>query len=158
MKSASEKKQCWHYSEIGTDEETKRLMPGFEIQYIVTNENVNDDTMSVFGHCLFPPVSQHFPHKHTIAEEVVYVIKGQVVNGAVEENGEIVEYICGPGTATFAKKDQIHWTRNPFNEPCEFVFAYYGTASLHESGYVDHKEEIPVPNTVPGEQITRRKQ
>jgi oxalate decarboxylase/phosphoglucose isomerase-like protein (cupin superfamily) len=155
---AEEKKQVWHYDEIGTDEETRKLMPGFEIQYVITNEHVEDDTMSVFGHCVFPPRSQHFPHKHKIAEEVVYVIKGQVVNGAVEENGEIVEHICGPGVATFAKKGQIHWTRNPFDEPCEFVFAYYGTASLHESGYVDHKEEIPVPNVVPEAKVTRRKQ
>lgn len=154
---ADRKKQVWHFSEIGTDEETRRLMPGFEIQYMITNENVNSDTMAVFGHCVFPPRSQHFPHKHTIAEEVVYVIKGQVVNGAVDDNGEVVEYICGPGMATFAKKGQIHWTRNPFDEPSEFVFAYYGTASLNESGYVDHKAEIPVANVVPKDKVTRHK-
>ena len=79
----------------------------------------------------------------------MYVIKGQVVNGCVEDNGDIVEYICGPGVATFAKKGQIHWTRNPFDEPAEFVFSYYGTANLHESGYVDNKADVPVPNVVP---------
>jgi oxalate decarboxylase/phosphoglucose isomerase-like protein (cupin superfamily) len=152
------KKQSWHYSEIGTDEETKKLMPGFEIQYVITDEHVEDDTMSVFGHCVFPPRSQHFPHKHNIAEEVVYVIKGKAVNGAVEEDGTIVEYECGPGVATFAKKGQIHWTRNPYDEPCEFVFSYYGTSNLFTSGYVDHKDEIPVPNVVPKEKVTRRKQ
>ena len=87
----------------------------------------------------------------------MYVIKGQVVNGAVEDNGEITEYICGPGEATFAKKGQIHWTRNPFDEPAEFAFSYYGTASLHESGYVDHKPDIPVPNVVPASKVSKRK-
>jgi hypothetical protein len=87
----------------------------------------------------------------------VYVIKGQVVNGSVDENGDIVEYICGPGVATFAKIGQIHWTRNPFNEPVEFVFAYFGTANLHESGYVDYKDEVPVPNVIPAARVTRRK-
>lgn len=157
MADKSEKKQSWHYSEIETDEETKKLMPGFEIQYVVTDEHVEDDTMSVFGHCVFPARSQHFPHSHKIAEEVVYVIKGRVVNGAVEEDGTKVEYECGPGVATFAKKGQIHWTRNPYDEPCEFVFSYYGTPNLFDSGYVDHKEEIPVENKVPEDKITKWK-
>ncbi|MGA2480723.1 MAG: cupin domain-containing protein [Spirochaetia bacterium] len=147
------KKQVWHYSEIETDEETRRLMPGFEIQYMITNENCYDDTMAVFGHCVFPPHSQHFPHRHQIAEEVVYVIRGQVVNGAVEENGRVVEYICGPGEATLAKKGQIHWTRNHFEELAEFVFSYYGTARLNESGYVDEKPNVPVPNIVPPSKV-----
>ena len=56
-----QKKQVWHYSEIGTDEETRRLMPGFEIQYMITNENVNSDTMAVFGHCVFPPTFPALP-------------------------------------------------------------------------------------------------
>ena len=154
---AVEKKQSWHYSEIETDPEERRLMPGFEIQYVITKDHVNNDTMAVFGHCVFPPRSQHFPHQHMIAEEVVYVIKGQVVNGCVDDNGDVVEYICGPGVATFAKKGQIHWTRNPFDEPAEFVFSYYGTANLHESGYVDNKADVPVPNVVPKAKVTRRK-
>ena len=142
----SAKKQAWHFSEIGTDEETKRLMPGFEIQYVITDDTTEGNDQSVFGHCVFPPRSQHFPHKHTVAAEVVYVIKGRVVNGLVNDAGKMVEEECGPGTACFAKQGQIHWTRNPYDEPCEFVFAYYGTPSLHKSGYVDHKDDIPVEN------------
>ena len=37
---------------------------------------------------------------------------------------------------------------NPYDEPCEFAFAYHGTPSLHKSGYVDHKDDIPI-ETVP---------
>lgn len=140
------KKQVWHFSEIGTDEETRRLMPGFEIQYIITDETVEDDNKAVFGHCVFPPRSQHFPHKHLAAEEVVYVIKGRVVNGSVDENGVGTEHECGPGVATFVKQGQIHWTRNPYDEPCEFVYAYYGAPSLSKSEYVDLKDDVPVEN------------
>jgi oxalate decarboxylase/phosphoglucose isomerase-like protein (cupin superfamily) len=142
----SQAKQVWHFSEIGTDEETKRLMPGFEIQYVITEDTTADNDQSVFGHCVFPPRSQHFPHRHKVASEVVYVIKGRVVNGSVDENGVMTEHECGPGTACFVKTGQIHWTRKPYDEPCEFVFAYYGTPSLHKSGYVDLKDEIPVDN------------
>lgn len=150
----SDKKQVWHYDEIGTDEETRRLMPGFEIQYIITDENVEDNYSSVFGHCVFPPRSQHFPHKHLAAEEVVYVISGRVVNGSVDENGVMTEHECGPGVATFVKKGQIHWTRNPYDEPCEFVYAYYGAPSLQKSVYVDLKEDVPVENKKVSGKIT----
>lgn len=142
----TDKKQVWHYSEIKTDEETKRLMPGFEIQYIITEDTVEGNEDTVFGHCVFPPKSQHFPHKHLAAEEVVYVISGRVVNGSVDENGVITEHECGPGVATFVKRGQIHWTRNPYDEHCEFVYAYYGAPSLKASEYVDLTNDIPIEN------------
>src|ERR1700728_3051618 len=96
-----ERKQVWHYSEIETDDETQRLMPGFEVQYMITDETVRGNDEAVFGHCLFPPRTQHFAHKHLKAAEVVYVVKGRVVNGGVEEDGTIVEYECGVGMAIF---------------------------------------------------------
>lgn len=144
-----QKKQMWHYTEIETDEETAKLMPGFEIQYVITSDNVEDDTMAVAGHCVFPPKSQHFPHTHTKAEEVVYVIKGKVVNGSIDKNGNMIEYECGPGTFTFAKKNEVHWTRNPYDESAEFVFSYYGCNNLKDSGYIDNKDDYDVPNVIP---------
>jgi oxalate decarboxylase/phosphoglucose isomerase-like protein (cupin superfamily) len=145
-----EKKQMWHYSEIETDKETSDLMPGFEIQYVITDDNVEGDTMTVSGHCIFPPKSSHYAHSHSMSEEVVYVIKGKVVNGSIDDKGNKVEFECGPGTFTFAKKNQVHWTRNPYDEPCEFVFSYYGTNSLKNSGYKDLQKEYPVENVIPG--------
>lgn len=148
------KKQMWHYSEIETDEETARLMPGFEIQYIITDETTENNDATVFGHGIFPPRSQHFPHRHMAAAEVVYVFKGRVVNGSVSEDGVITETECGPGTATFVSKRQIHWTRNPYDEPCEFAFAYYGATSLEKSVYVDLTSEVPIENApVSGELV-----
>jgi oxalate decarboxylase/phosphoglucose isomerase-like protein (cupin superfamily) len=151
------KKPVWHFSEIGTDEETKRLMPGFEIQYIITDETTDRNTETVFGHCVFPPKSQHFAHKHLKAAEVVYVINGRVVNGGVQTDGTIVEHECKAGVATFVPKGQIHWTRNPYDEPCEFVFAYYGAPSLQKSDYVDLKEEVPIENLEVDGKITHEK-
>ena len=58
-----EKKQVWHYSEFPEDKEAAALMPGFEIQYMITKDHVEDDTMAVFGHCMFPPRSSALrPH------------------------------------------------------------------------------------------------
>jgi oxalate decarboxylase/phosphoglucose isomerase-like protein (cupin superfamily) len=142
----SNKKQVWHFSEIEEDEETARLMPGFEIQYIITEDTVENNSNTVFGHCIFPPKSQHFPHRHMAATEVVYVISGRVVNGSVDENGVITETECKPGMATFVEKGQIHWTRNPYDEPAEFAFAYYGASSLANSDYVDLTGVIPIEN------------
>lgn len=141
MAELREKKQTWHYSEFPEDPEVTRLMPGFEIQYMITRDSVEDDTMTVFGHCVFPPRSNHYNHRHRDAEEVVYVIKGRVVNGSIDEKGNVGEKECGPGTATFVKKGQPHWTNNPFDEPAEFVFAYYGVPHIDDSGYEDLRTE-----------------
>ena len=141
-----QKKELWHYSEIPADEEVAKLMPGFEIQYVITDENCERNTRSTFGHCVFPANSQHFAHRHTEAAETVYVIRGRVVNGQVDEDGVVSESECGPGTTTFVPQGRIHWTRNPFDEPAEFVFAYYGAPSLQKSGYVDLASEVPVKN------------
>lgn len=143
---ATEKKQVWGFQEFPEDPEVTRLMPGFEIQYMIDDEHVEHNNRAVFGHCLFPPVSQHSPHRHTEADELVYVIKGRVVNGQVDESGVVTEYECGPGVATFVAQGRIHWTRNPFDEPAEFVFAYFGAPSLQASGLVDLVKEIPIAN------------
>jgi quercetin dioxygenase-like cupin family protein len=142
----SEKKPAWHYSEFPEDPATSALMPGFEIQYMITDDTCDHDTQTTFGHCLFPPRSQHAPHRHTEAAELVYVIKGRVVNGQVDEDGVITEYEAVAGTATFVAKGRIHWSRNPFDEPAEFVFGYFGAPSLEKSGYVDLTNEVPIDN------------
>jgi oxalate decarboxylase/phosphoglucose isomerase-like protein (cupin superfamily) len=48
--------------------------------------------------------------------------------------------------ATFVPEGRIHWTRNPFDEPAEFVFVYYGANSLEASGLVDLTAEVPITN------------
>lgn len=154
MANTTAKKQVWHYSEIEEDAETARLMPGFEIQYIITEDTVDDNTNTVFGHCIFPPKSQHFPHRHLAATEVVYVFKGRVVNGSVGEDGVVTETECSAGMATFVAQGQIHWTRNPYDEPAEFAFAYYGAPSLVKSDYVDLQAEVPIENVEVSGQIT----
>jgi oxalate decarboxylase/phosphoglucose isomerase-like protein (cupin superfamily) len=144
--ATTKKKPVWHFSEVPPDAEVSKLMPGFEIQYVITDEHCERNSQAVFGHCVFPPESQHSAHRHTEADELVYVVKGRVVNGQVDENGTATEYECGPGTATFVSKGRIHWTRNPFDEPAEFVFAYYGASSLEKSGLVDLTKTVPIEN------------
>jgi len=136
-KAKPAKKKAWNYAEFPEDPAVSKLMPGFEIQYMITRDSVPENKQAVFGHCVFPARSTHFKHRHEHAEEVVYVVKGRVLNGYTDEHGNDVEHECGPGTAIFVKKGQPHWTRNPYNEPCEFVFAYYGVPHIDDSGYVD---------------------
>lgn len=144
--TAIAKKPVWQYGEFPEDPEVTRLMPGFEIQYMIDEDHVEHNERAVFGHCVFPPVSQHSPHRHTEADELVYVVSGRVVNGQVDEDGVATEYECPAGTATFVARGRIHWTRNPFDEPAEFVFAYYGAPSLDKSGLVDLTAEVPISN------------
>jgi mannose-6-phosphate isomerase-like protein (cupin superfamily) len=130
------KKRAWHYMEIPDDPEVIEIMPGFEIQYMITDRTVEGNDSAVFGHCIFPPKSGHHKHKHTNSPEVMYVIKGNLIIGVTTEEGD-EEQVCEPGTALFVKKGQTTWCRNPFNEPTEFIFAYFGVSSLEASGEVD---------------------
>ncbi len=130
------KKHVWHYLEIPEDPEVAEIMPGFEIEYMITDNTVDGNDSAVFGHCIFPPKSGHHKHKHVNSAETMYVIKGKLVIGVTTEEGDI-ETVCPPGTALFVKKGQTTWCRNPFDEPVEFVFTYYGVPSLEKSGEVD---------------------
>jgi oxalate decarboxylase/phosphoglucose isomerase-like protein (cupin superfamily) len=134
------KRPVWNYMEIPDDPEVLEIMPGFEIQYMITEDTVEDNDAAVFGHCIFPPKSGHYKHKHTNAPEVMYVIKGKLVTGVTTEEGD-VETVCGPGTASYVKKGQTTWCRNPFDEPVEFIFAYFGCSSLEKSGMVDMRQK-----------------
>lgn len=130
------KKQVWNYMELPEDPEIAEIMPGFEIQYMITEHTVEDNDNAVFGHCIFPAKSGHSKHRHAVAAEIMYVIKGKLVVGVTTDEGD-VETVCEPGTAAFVKKNQVMWCRNPFNEPCEFIFSYYGCTTEEKSGYIE---------------------
>lgn len=130
------KKNVWDYREIPDDPSVHDLMPGFEIQYMVTGDTVPDNENAVFGHCIFPPKSAHGKHQHLNASEIMYTIRGKVVVGYTTPEGD-VEKVCSPGTAAFVPKGVVCWVRNPFEDEAEFVFAYFGCNSLDTSGYVE---------------------
>lgn len=135
-KEKPEKKNFWHYMEINEDPEAKKLMPLFEIRYVINEDTVPNNNSMVWNHGYFPPGGIHHKHYHKNADEVAYLIKGRCIAG-VTIDGKDVEQVISPGTAVWASKGQAHWHRNPFNEPCEFVGVYCGCSSLEKSGYVD---------------------
>ena len=135
------KKYAWNYKEIPDDPGMDDLIPGFEIQYIITGDTVPDNDKAIFGHCVFPPRSAHYKHQHLNAIECVYTIRGKVINGFTTPDGD-VETVCEPGTVAYAPQGSVHWTRNPFDEEAEFVFAYYGCNSVDDSGYVDLRPQF----------------
>ena len=130
------KKHVWDYREVPKDPAVTALMPGFEIQYMITGDTVPDNDNAVFGHCIFPPKSGHGKHKHTKAPEIMYVIRGKLIVGYTSPEGD-VETVCTPGKAAFIPKNVICWCRNPFDEEVEFIFAYFGCNSLEASGHIE---------------------
>lgn len=130
------KKNFWHYREIPQHPKVKDLMPGFKLEYVISEDTVPNNETCVWNHSIFPPGAVHHKHMHMNADEVAYIIKGQCLCG-VTIDGEDVEFVCGPGTAIWASRGQAHWHRNIFDEPCEFVGVYCGCSSLDKSGYVD---------------------
>jgi len=131
-----EKKNFWHYKEIYVEPIVKELMPQFELQYVISEDTVPNNNSTLWNHSIFLPGAKHHKHKHMKADEVAYVVKGQCIAG-VTIGGKDVEQVCGPGTAIWASRGQVHWHKNPFDEPCAFVGVYCGCASVEKSGYVD---------------------
>ena len=137
MKKREKKKQWWNHIEIEEDPEVKRLMPGIEVKWLITEDTVEGDSMASVNRCIFPPRSGHCKHLHKDGEEVCYIIKGCLSGGYTDENGENVETELKPGTAIFFKKGQVHWVNNSFDEQAEFISIYFGAPSFNKSGYVE---------------------
>jgi quercetin dioxygenase-like cupin family protein len=100
-----------------------------ETEQIITREKAGSK-QTVMGRSVYPPGSYHEPHCHFHAEEFIFCLSGKCVVGAGDK-----EYLFTPGDTQFAKIGDIHWLRNPFDEPVEFIWVYSGAAMPFESGY-----------------------
>lgn len=100
-----------------------------ETELIVSREN-NGSKQTVMGRSVYHPGSYHEPHCHFYAEEFIYCLSGKCVVGSVDR-----EYLFTPGDMQFSKIEEIHWLRNPFDEPVEFIWVYSGASMPFESGY-----------------------
>lgn len=135
------KKQKWNFKDFPPDPLTEELMPGLEIQYMVTDETVNGNNHeAVFGHCVIPPGQMHDRHGHTRSAEILYTIKGELISGYVDDKGNDVELECKPGDVTFVPPNVIHWTHNKSVKKAEFVFVYTCAHSIPDSGYYDEEK------------------
>lgn len=101
---------------------------------VETEQIIRKDTCgsekTVMGRSVYNPGSYHQPHIHYYAEEIMYCLSGRGVVGAGDK-----EYILCPGDVQFSKIGSIHWLRNPFDEPVEFIWIYSGCNMPLESGY-----------------------
>jgi len=100
-----------------------------ETELIICRETAGSK-LTVMGRSVFFPGSYHDPHFHLYAEEVIYCLSGKAIAG-----GDKGEYQFTPGDIQFSAIGEIHWLRNPFNEPLEFLWIYAGAAMPDESGY-----------------------
>jgi len=119
-----------------------------ETELIVCRENTGSK-QTVMGRSVFFPGSYHDPHLHLYAEEFIYCLSGKGVTGGGTE-----EYLFTPGDVQYAGKGEIHWLRNPFKEPLEFIWVYSGAAMPDESGYAtselfDEANTIIKKNKIP---------
>ncbi len=100
-----------------------------ETQLVVCRETMGSK-QTVMGRSVFFPGAFHDPHCHLCAEEFIYCLKGKAVAGVGNR-----EFLFTPGDVQFAAVGEIHWLRNPFDEPLEFIWVYTGVAMPNESGY-----------------------
>jgi quercetin dioxygenase-like cupin family protein len=100
-----------------------------ETELIVCRENMGSDR-TVMGRSVYHPGSYHEPHCHFYCEEFIFCLSGKCVVGS-----EGKEYLFTPGDTQFSKVEHVHWLRNPFDEPVEFLWIYSGVAMPFESGY-----------------------
>jgi len=108
-----------------------------DTQQFITREICGSEKL-VVGRTKFHKGSCHEPHMHFYAEEYIYCLSGKCVVGAGDK-----EFLFTPGDFQFAKVGQVHWLRNPFDEPVEFIWTYSGVSMPFESGYAtpDHFAE-----------------
>ena len=112
-----------------------------ETQQII-NKNTCDSKQTVMGRSVYHPGDEHEPHLHYFAEELMYCLSGKGVVGAGDK-----EYILCPGDVQFSPIGVVHWLRNPFDEPVEFIWIYSGANIALESGYATgetFEEELKV--------------
>jgi len=100
-----------------------------ETEQIITREKAGSK-QTVMGRSVYNPGSYHEPHCHFHAEEFIFCLSGKCIVGSGDK-----EYLFTAGDTQFAKIGQIHWLRNPFNEPVEFIWVYSGASMPFESGY-----------------------
>ena len=100
-----------------------------ETQQIIRRDTCGSEK-TVMGRSVYHPGDYHQPHMHYYAEEIMYCISGRGVVGAGDK-----EYILCAGDVQFNKIGTVHWLRNPFDEPCEFIWIYSGCSMPLESGY-----------------------
>ena len=100
-----------------------------ETQQIITREKCGSK-QTVMGRSVYHPGDYHEPHIHFYAEELIYCLSGKCVVGSGDK-----EFIFSKGDVQFAKIGTIHWLRNPYDEPVEFIWIYSGAAMPMESGY-----------------------
>ncbi|MFQ5895334.1 MAG: cupin domain-containing protein [Nitrospinota bacterium] len=100
------------------------------IKWLLNRHTVGCESACLF-HATFRPGAAHEKHKHTNADEVVFVVSGKGAHGQGEEEWEV-----GPGDAYFVPRGMVHWGRatDPA-DPFVVVGAYIGVGSLEESGY-----------------------
>jgi len=100
-----------------------------DTELVICRENCGSEK-TVMGRSVYHPGSYHEPHCHFYAEEFIFCLSGKCVVGRDDK-----EYLFVPGDVQFAGVEEIHWLRNPFKEPVEFLWIYSGAAMPFESGY-----------------------
>ena len=126
-----------NWREVKPDPSVKPGEPGWwpgiyntgETQQMVNKDTCNSK-QTIVGRSVYMPGDTHEPHLHHHAEEVMYCLSGKCVVGSVDK-----EYIMVPGDVQYSPIGEIHWLRNPFNEPVEFIWIYSGASVALESGY-----------------------
>ena len=104
--------------EDGRDEPIKDLDHASRIIF-VDKESVGAEDIT-FGFSKWAPnMSVHKKHFHENAEEIMYILSGRIMAGVEDQEFEVVK-----GDTIWVPRGAVHWSYNPFDEPCEFVFLY----------------------------------
>jgi quercetin dioxygenase-like cupin family protein len=124
------------------------LHGNMETELIICRETAGSK-QTVMGRSVFFPGAFHDPHFHSFAEEFIYCLSGKGVTGGGDK-----EYQFTPGDTQYAGIGEIHWLRNPFDEPLEFIWVYTGCATPDESGYAtcdlfDEANTVIKKNNIP---------
>jgi len=96
---------------VASSEAREAPLPHCVLRWLCQGE-FSDLTGLAVGEATFPVGGGHGPHRHPNAEEILYVLRGQALQGVGDEQRELY-----PGDAALVRRDEIHWSRSAGDEP-----------------------------------------
>ena len=125
------KKRMWHWNEHPPEYfPPESAFRGLDIRYVITSDTTPLNKKTVFGRAIFPKGAMHGRHRHMGAEEIIYIISGR---GKALSDGKVYDVVSG--SIQYVPQGETHGIKNPYDEPLEIVWGYFGAGSLEDSKY-----------------------
>jgi quercetin dioxygenase-like cupin family protein len=115
---------------------TKPDQEGLVVRNVINKDDAGARRIILLSSEL-PPGKVHLLHRHSNAEQIMYMLEGSCL--ALSE-GEPVR--LNEGDAVFIAQGEWHGVRNDTDQPAVTLVIYAGAGTLEEAGYEVHPQHL----------------